>query len=287
MSVQILDPAEPFFGLRLISDESDFELSGKVILLNLSETPIGIGNQFLGPLQSAVVTNTRIHDIAHAVIVERFADYPDEDALFRKVREMWPSAFDVRKEERLRGIAHYMSPKIWKGRFGFTMYHSGSVPLNVGLHRDHAFCPVPGFREVHTQVVGFGKMQQCRENDLSTLYLEEPMAPGATHRPMYDEHGNYPWHQYETITPSIFLAVEMLPEGATPRPEEHTWPRDCFHPSGIQRVRFRFFRVDCGLALSEEGASPARKRTQRVSVTDGMSLPARSRRIRSRHMRAA
>ncbi len=90
------------------------------------------------------------------------------------------------------------------------------LPLNVGLHRDHAFCPVPGFREVHTQIVGFGKMQQCRARDVDTLYLEEPMAPGTTHRPMYDDQGNYPWHQYETITPSIFMAVEMLPDGATP-----------------------------------------------------------------------
>jgi hypothetical protein len=28
---------------------------------------------------------------------------------------------------------------------------------------------------------------------------------------MYDEQGNYPWHQYETITPGIFMAIEMLP----------------------------------------------------------------------------
>ncbi len=76
--------------------------------------------------------------------------------------------------------------------------------------------PVPGFREVHTQIVGFGKMQQCRERDVDTLYLEEPMAPGTTHRPMYDDQGNYPWHQFETITPSIFMAVEMLPDGASP-----------------------------------------------------------------------
>jgi hypothetical protein len=109
-----------------------------------------------------------------------------------------------------------MSPKVWLGQFGFTMYHSATVPLNVGLHREHVFCPVPGFREVHTQIVGFGKMQQCRERDVTTLYLEEPMAPGTTHRPMYDPDGNYPWHQFETITPSIFMAVEMLPEGATP-----------------------------------------------------------------------
>ena len=30
------------------------------------------------------------------------------------------------------------------------------------------------------------------------------------------EDGHYPWHQFETITPSIFMAVEMLPAGATP-----------------------------------------------------------------------
>jgi len=67
-------------------------------------------------------------------------------------------------------------------------------------------------KEVHIQIVGFGKMQQCLERDIDTLYLEEPLAPGATHRPMYDKQGNYPWHQYETITPGIFMAIEMLPE---------------------------------------------------------------------------
>ena len=155
-------------------------------------------------------------DLPHAVLIEGFADHDDDDALMARIRQAWPSAYEVRGEERLRGVEHYMSPKVWVGQFGFTIYHSASVPLKVGLHRDHAFCPVPGFREVHTQIVGFGKMQQCREQDVDTLYLEEPMAPGTTHRPMYDTHGNYPWHQFETITPSVFMAVEMLPDGAVP-----------------------------------------------------------------------
>ena len=67
--------------------------------------------------------------------------------------------------------------QVWLGQLGLTIYFSGSVPLNVGLHKDHDFCPVPGYREVHTQLVGFGKMQQCRDRDIKTLYLEEPMAP--------------------------------------------------------------------------------------------------------------
>ncbi len=216
MPVESLEIAEPFFSVRLIADEPDYRVRGKVILLNLSESPIRILRQTLGPLQSVVVADVDLHDVDYAVLIERFADYPDEEALFAEVKKSWPSAFEVRREERLRGVSHFMSPKVWIGRFGFTMYHSGSVPLHVGLHRNHAFCPLPGFREVHTQIVGFGKMQQCREKDVSTLYLEELMAPGTTHRPMYDEAGNYPWHQFETITPSIFMAVEMLPDGTKP-----------------------------------------------------------------------
>ena len=94
-----------------------------------------------------------------------------------------------------------MSPKIWVGNIGLTMYHSGSVPLNVGLHKEHPFCPVPGFREVHTQIVGIGKMQQCYEKDLATLYFEETMAPGHTHKPMFDEEGNEIMD--ETVVPEI------------------------------------------------------------------------------------
>lgn len=216
MPVQTLDFAEPFFAVRLVRDAPVHEVRGRAILLNLSDRPIGICAQTLGHLQSVIVADVDLRDVGLAVIIERFDAHTEEAKLFENIRQTWPSAYDVRQEDRLKGISHYMSSKVWVGQFGFTMYHSGSVPLNVGLHRDHAFCPVPGFREVHTQIVGFGKMQQCREPDISTLYLEEPMAPGATHRPMYDADGTYPWHQFETITPSVFLAVEMLPDGVDP-----------------------------------------------------------------------
>lgn len=216
MGVETLDFAEPFFTVHLATEVSRQVISGKSIVLNLADQPIRVLDQTIGHLQSTVLHHVETGPVAKAVIVERFDDHDDDQALFEEVRQHWPSAFEVRGEERLRGVSHYMSPKVWIGNLGLTMYHSGSVPLNVGLHREHPFCEVPGFREVHTQIVGFGKMQQCRERDIATLYLEEPMAPGTTHRPMYDEAGNYPWHQFETITPSIFMAVEILPIGAIP-----------------------------------------------------------------------
>lgn len=216
MNITTLAIGDPFFTIHLIEQAPRHSINAKTIVLNIGDRPIRVREQSISPLSSFVLVNTEIQDVERAVVVEGFADHSDEAAMMAQVRSVWPSAFEVRGEERLRGVEHYMSPKVWIDRLGLTLYHSASVPLDVGLHRDHAFCPVPGFREVHTQIMGYGMMQQCRERDVSTLYLEEPMAPGITHRPMYDEQGNYPWHQYETITPSIFMAVEMLPEGATP-----------------------------------------------------------------------
>lgn len=220
MTIQSFDIAEPFFSLSVLTDENLHTVQGRAIVLNLGTSPLQILEQGLPSLASVIVQDVALEGVRKAAVIQGFDAHADETALMAQVRQAWPSAFDVRGEERLRGVQHYMTDKAWSGQVGFTFYHSASVPLKVGLHKDHPFCPVPGFREVHTQIVGLGKMQQCRQQDVATLYLEEPLAPGMTHRPMYDAQGNYPWHQYETITPSIFMAVELLPHGAQPPIQE-------------------------------------------------------------------
>ena len=213
MSIRRLDFCEPFFTVKYIAGEEALAVSEKSILLNLAPQPIRIEAQGLGQFQSAVVLNTELRDVQQAALVGRFADYADEGALLEEVKRAWPLAYDIRREERLKGKAHYMSPKSQVGNLQFSMYCTASVPLNVGLHREHPHLGGEEPQEVHTQIVGCGKMQQCRERDLKTLYLEDMMAPGCTHRPMFDEALNYPWHQYETVTPGIIMAVEILTSG--------------------------------------------------------------------------
>lgn len=215
MPVDPLDIGAPFFGVHFVRQEAQFALPPRAIVLNLGANALRVEAQNVPPLASVILQDCTLHEVETALVIDGF-EPEDDKAVMAAIRALWPSAYELRGEERLRGVDHYMSPKAWVGSFGFTLYHSASVPLNVGLHRDHPFCPVPGFREVHTQILGLGKMQQARERDTSTIYLEEIMAPGHTHRPMFDAHGTYPWHQYETITPSVFLAVEMLPDGARP-----------------------------------------------------------------------
>ena len=209
MSIEILEFAKPFFTVRYLLTEKEYLVSEKSIVINLSEQPIKIQGQKLEFFQSVIVTNTTLCEVERSVLIEGIANYADESTLFDQVKKTWPLAYEVRKEERLKGVSHYVSPKASVGNIDLSMYYSGSVPLNVGLHKSHRG-GIP-LKEVHTQIVGYGKMQQFSERDINTLYLEEPLAPGATHKPMYDEQGNYPWHQYETITPAIFMAIEMLP----------------------------------------------------------------------------
>lgn len=210
MSIEKLEFGEPFFTVKYLS-EKEYQVEESSILVNLSDRPLRIQNQKLDFFQSVVVTNVAIQDVEKGLLVERFSSYTDEEALFGEVKKIWPLAYDIRKEERLKGVSHYLSPKAHLDNIRLSMYHSGSVPLNVGLHREHVHWGDVLVQEVHTQIVGLGKMQQFLEKDIDTLYLEEPMAPGMTHKPMFDENGNYPWHQYETITPAIFMAIEVLP----------------------------------------------------------------------------
>jgi hypothetical protein len=208
MSIIALNYAEPFFPVKYILDEDEYVIREKCIVFNLSQRPILINKRQLNFFCSVVVTHTSIFQLKRCLIIEKFADYPDEAELLEKVKKTWTLAYDATHEERHKGVMLWRSPKVKIGDVAVNMCLAGSIPLNVGLHQTH--WGGPPIKEVHTQIVGIGKMQQYYEKDLNSLYREELMAPGNSHIPMYDEDCEYPWHQYETITPAIFMATEML-----------------------------------------------------------------------------
>ena len=209
MSITALDYASPFFPVSYVQGEKEYAGREKSIVFNMSDEDLYINRRPLGFLRSTVAVNTAITHIERALIIEKFDAYPDVEALFEQVKNTWVLAYDATHEERHKGVALWRSPKIKLGNIAINMCFAGSVPLNVGLHREH--WGGPPIKEVHVQIVGVGRMQQYYEKDLKTLYREDPMAPGAAHPPMYDENIEYPYHQYETSTKAIFMAVELTP----------------------------------------------------------------------------
>jgi len=80
---------------------------------------------------------------------------------------------------------------------------------DCGIHAGHQFL------EVHTQILGTGRMQKFLEKTTDTLYEDVLMVPGYTHDPFFvvgkDRTFSYPWHRYYADSDCIWMAVELNP----------------------------------------------------------------------------
>ncbi len=208
MNITTLTFAEPFFSVKHISYEKDYPVGKKSIVLNLSQMPLLINGLPLSFFQSTTLTNTYIDYVERCIVIEDFGRHIDQDKLFEEVKKTWTLAYDATHEERHKGVGLWRSPKVQLDNVAVNMCYADTIPLNVGLHKTH--WGGPPIKEVHTQIVGIGTMQQYYEQDVRTLYREEMMAPGCSHIPMFDGNCEYPWHQYETVTRGIFMAIELL-----------------------------------------------------------------------------
>lgn len=78
---------------------------------------------------------------------------------------------------------------------------------DCGIHVLHDFL------EVHTQVLGVGRMQKFRDQDHATLAEDVVMGEGYTTPVPFcglnaDGGFSYPWHQYRADTDCVWLALE-------------------------------------------------------------------------------
>jgi hypothetical protein len=77
------------------------------------------------------------------------------------------------------------------------------------IHNEHPFL------EVHTQILGTGRMQKFAARDEQTIYEDVVMPIGYTHDPFCRVAGEnaweYPWHRYYADTSAIWLAIELHP----------------------------------------------------------------------------
>jgi hypothetical protein len=80
---------------------------------------------------------------------------------------------------------------------------------HCGIHNEHSFI------ELHTQILGIGRMQTFKNEARSSLCEDLILAPGATTSQAFcrisNQHYNYPYHQYYADTPSVWLALEYHP----------------------------------------------------------------------------
>ena len=209
MSVQILDFAKPFFDIVYVENEKSYYVKAKSIVINLAERSgrnITVKGQSIAPLKGTVVQNVGVDDIDRILVLPDFEKYDIDDPLvIEQIKNTWKSLYQASGIERHRGIPYYKSPKARVG--GDTEINLCFTEANApsGPHKGHD----RDFDEVHAQIRGMGKMQMFETNDTSTFYREFIMAPGIVHDKFYDSEGNYPWHQYHSITRCVYMPIEI------------------------------------------------------------------------------
>jgi len=211
--VQRLDIAEPFFHVDYLVKEPGYQIHEQSILINLAERSgkcLLIKGVELPPLKATILADTYVENIEHAFVIKNYLQCNISDvATIQKIKKTWRSLYDCSGLERHKGLPYYKSPKFKTGEgrdhleLNFCFVAEPFAPS--GTHRDHD----RDFDEVHLQVQGFGKMQKFDENDISTYWGESIMAPGVIHDRMYDAEGRYPWHQYQSVTPCVYVPIEL------------------------------------------------------------------------------
>ena len=206
MSVKHLDFASPFFNVDYIAGEAEYFVKEKSLLFNFSleGENIYVKKIPVAPLKGTIVMNVLVQNVKSGLLVRDYDKDAENQMLWKALDKAWPTLYEVSGLERHKGIPYRKSPQVTVGgcriNFGYAAPNSPS-----GRHKTH----VPDFDEVHAQILGFGKMQKFTEDSDDSFYQEVIMAPGIVHDKFYDEDGNYPWHQYYSITRCIYMPIEI------------------------------------------------------------------------------
>ena len=211
--IRRLDFAEPFFTLDYVEGEKEYRVEENSLIINLAEragTVMHINGAGVPPLKAAIAKGCLITDLTLALVVK---DYErcrlDDIPTIQAIKRTWKSIYECSGMERHKGLPYYKSPKFITGEgrnhieLNFCFVSEPFAPS--GPHQTHD----RDFDEVHVQILGYGKMQKFTENDTSTYFGEYIMAPGIVHDKFYDANGDYPWHQYQSITPCVYCPIEL------------------------------------------------------------------------------
>lgn len=207
MSVLNLDFAAPFFRVEYLENEAEYFIKEKSLVFNFS-TEDGQNVFVKGipvlPLKGTIVQNVAITHVRQALVVKNYDKDADKPEFWTAIKATWPTLFQVSGLERHRGIPYYKSPQVTVGGRRINFCYAEAMSPS-GKHKTH----IPDFDEVHAQILGFGKMQKFTKDNDETFYQEVIMAPGIVHDKFYNKNGDYPWHQYYSITDCVYMPIEI------------------------------------------------------------------------------
>lgn len=200
------------------------------IVVNVGNVPAVIAGEpikSIAPQQSTILQNTHILSGEHLIVVKVLQRENLGCIIFQ---DGWKTAYEL-FGERLKNVALWRSPLEEIASISLNPYHLTATPskqnvevaysikVNLWFASEHTDCAIHNqhdFIEFHTQITGLGRMQKFTESSKSSLYEDQLMAEGHTHKifcSATDERSyHYPWHQYYADTDCVWMVIELHPK---------------------------------------------------------------------------
>lgn len=208
--IKVMTIGEPIFKIKYFENETNVKIGQMGILVNLSydlQKDIMIEGIPVHPMKGTIVGHTTIPEIHKAVLIENYEECANDPEIFDKLSKAWPEMYSLRPEERFKGLPFYSA--VGETAIDDTLSifpNCIAAPVELGLHKTHP----RDIDEYHVQVLGCGLMQKFHEQDKATRFQDLHMAPGIVHDVIFDANGEYPWHQYQSLAPTVFMGIHVL-----------------------------------------------------------------------------
>ena len=200
---------EPFLETRYLEAEESFAVTFPAILVNLDkEQDVLVNGEFhLEPLKSMTVQDVEISVPGKAILVVGFDTINLSDRLtMAAMCAIWKTGYQLTGNPNQKIGPYIKSVKETLGNVNVNFCLVADPCAPSGIHRDHAD---PMVQELHVQIAGYGAVDLMKSANADSMYASLPLAPGSTHVATWDKENVYTWHRYRSVTPCIFLAVEV------------------------------------------------------------------------------
>ncbi len=200
-----LNFSEPFLSAEHITYAENFKIQQKSILINIDLDPLIVDDLEIAPFKSAVCANTTIQKVHNMIVMNIAGDDfigPNSGVDRDIITNTWQHVYNIYSVPHLQNTMLWRSEKEHIGNLELNLWYA-PAGTDCGIHNKHDFL------EIHTQLYGIGRLQKFHVQHNNSLYQEVFMSPGFTHDPFYNQHGQYPWHQYYADTDCLWMAIEM------------------------------------------------------------------------------
>jgi hypothetical protein len=228
--IKVLNFSGSYVNAKYVSNVDDYPIKSRTIVVNPEETDAYIGeeNRSLIPSFSSTILNDTVIKEAESLILLEVLEtknigkiiFEQGWSILHGFDNTFPADVPLYKSPQdetavLKVDPYFMARQSEKPKDQEPF----SVKANLWYTPSYTDCAIHNqhdFIEIHTQVLGQGRMQKFKEDDFGTLYEDHLMTEGYTQIvPFCEVHKGqkytYPWHQYYADTDCIWMVIEYHP----------------------------------------------------------------------------